>query len=245
MRVAGTVACRPARAHGAGPRLHLPPGPAGAGLPPLARPGQITGMDLLLCQKHPQSSLNTMDSEAVFLGILDAWRGAGGGRPGERCWGPAALPWSEGQPRRCCGLRGVRDGFLPRVLSPWSHGLAGRTHVSQPRLSGPLKGRWRRRREGVVRSTVPSTGCPAQSGVCFGAHHLGLQTQGLRAPPELLVRESGYALGALLLSWGPLPLWHPGCGTLALSTLAFGAQPVGPCLLPGCCLSHFLFCSPL
>lgn len=32
------------------------------------------------------------------------------------------------------------------------------------------------------------------------------------------------------LSWGPFLCGDPGCGTLVLSTLAFGAQPVGPCL---------------
>lgn len=55
-----------------------------------------------------------------------------------------------------------------------------------------------------MRSTVPSTGCPAQSGMCFGAHHLGLQTQGLRPYSELLVRESGWlTLGALLCPGAP------------------------------------------
>ena len=60
-----------------------------------------------------------------------------------------------------------------------------------------------------MRSTVPSAGRLAQSGMCFGAYHLGLQTQDLHPYSELLVRESGWLTPGALLCPGALPLWGP------------------------------------
>lgn len=114
-----------------------------------------------------------------------------------------------------------------------------------PRLpASPLcsfKGRLAPRWEGVMRSTVPSAGRRAQSGVCLGSLP-GVANPGSRPCSELLVRESDGCPCGSPLSWSPFL-----CGTLMWDPHpvdpGIWAQPVVPHLpLP---FSHFLFCSPI